>query len=692
MVSDLKYPPRQAYEMPSISLLTTLKILADLADADGEYFERSGLHIELRPTKARMFLPAEPGASGLNKAEIAKFRQMLIAAIEHYDIGVGRRASAPYAVNFDGLVPMPAAAILAALEPGMLPIDQVPQPGGPCLALVFAPKIAALATPVAEVIRRGRDVRLVVEQERIGRPAVAAVILHDSPADYGLVSTSTAVQGDDPQVALLRGWPVGDGMLWLDHDVAPPSPQALTALARYLRATTDATEKTNIACLARGHRSAVLAFIDGAETPASALADALVKTQSFDLRTTTVTGGQDANFALAKAIGDANIPTGYRVRLQALRPDALDGADVQPLLEEIRDLQERIDQITFLGAPQMRLLRFSDAQLPALADGLRRLPKEIVAGGGVLYAASHAAGRDAPAHFIMYDPKLVNFEHSEMVWRARTENRPMRFWLDPVVADAQVARPSETLLFVPDGTMIAPSLAHFGGDIDETLALALGQISIDDEDVATGADRRKIYVFSPSADPSFTLEVELISRDKFAPLHLQLPWINDYLQVRHPLEVEQTKLNALARDLYEGQLTEKFRAELEDKRAAVETVWADCLNALYAQAQQVLESLQDEVSASSHRLRSAYDMLEATGKRMAEVEKMMAAAQKALTHQDALLAKFETKDQQLVEIRNQFEQRVSMEQAQADLAISDTEAEIRALQERLQALQAEGPT
>lgn len=504
--------------------------------------------------------------------------------------------------------------------------------------LMQARKLAVIAgTPdqvaqmVAAVVRRSRHAALIVGSE--AAQTVAVVRLSELSEDGATLDGLRAgLAADAGGLVLLAPVETPGGTLFLPsgRGLSPEARAAAGLVLRGLVAAGMLAADTDL--LLFGAVTAYALPRDTGFVPAEELVVEAGKGDWLSLRLLAVQPSQAAAEALAARIIDRRFPVGYRIALRPLPDRMRADADVEQLREEIEEREAEIALIRALAAPQLRLLRFSDAQLPALVDGLRRMPPAMQRDAGLTFATAHAAGRAGPAHFVMYDPAVVAIEGHlpEYYWRAETEDRPMCYWVDPPSAAAMTGAAGEPLIFVPLRSHIDPPVASFGGRLDQTMRLVLGNLFADAAPVLQDAGARPVFVFSPAADPGFEIEVELLDAARFAPLHLHLRWINDHMLVRSPRLADDAVLMRLADDLYEGEAARQLRGLVQADLAALGDAWARGADNLSSRIGALMGDLADEIGASHDRVRRTLVFLTAVKDRIEAVDSVVADARAVL--------------------------------------------------------------
>lgn len=676
-MADGDLAPGRVYTMPRYGADTVLAALAALA-RDNWDIDAEGLLIDPGVRGwAQVYLPERHGVGD-------GFRKALLAELNR-DGAAGRAGAQAHNTDVSGLpraLEGIVAVVAAAAGAGNGSADQT----------LF---LETDADPVARgwlaaAARQGHHARLMLRDDDPGDGAGEAAVLVCEDLDGPGTAESLLARADrPPSLHPFHAHSAGATVLWLP--VGHPAPQSghlrdlgdiLNAVARTgaggdLAWLPDAGE----ACKARLFLLDPLAEAgpdDGAAAPAS---DPI---QPFTVATVRMRTAPDAEVALSKVLERHAHRLGYRVRLDRVAPGLAADMDLGPLRDRIDALQLQIEQATALGAPQTRLMRFTDAQLPALVDGLRKLPPEVVAGKGasrILYAAGHSAGREEPAHYLLYDAVDVAMRLPEVQWRARTQDRPIAYWLDPFVALAQRDAPTRTQVFVPDGHFLSPSLAHFGGTIETTLRRVLANLFPADAMNGTSAT-----AFLFTAGETGRIEVEMLDRATFAPVRQTLGWMNDYLQVRTAGTVDRDQLAALAAELYQGDYVAEMRRTLDRQRDVVAGEWDAALGQVRADAEGLLDAHASEMEAVAGRIGDAQEYLRQAGAQMRALEALVDSAEMALQGRRQVAAQLRDWDAEMLGARGIFARRVDAEAVRLEAEVSRAAARMEQLRLRIDAL------
>lgn len=586
-------------------------------------------------------------------------------------------------LDTSGLIPFPQAIFALVVHSASGPAPE----GLPDRLACYIPDSDSSAQLVADLLRLGREARMLSAKDGQGRVTGSLMLLSDAAEDYGLASTRAGLDEVAGRMRFLARHIAGGREFWIDGARPAPSPSMLVLLDRFCQAAKVFSQR-DFAWLDEGDRGGLLLTLDRADeaVPAEALAADLDPLQPFSLTTLTAMPDAEAASLLKRRIAEESHRLGYRVSLQPVPRGVAAGLDVGPLVEEIEDLKLQIAQIQALGAPQLRLLRFTDAQLPALVEALRRLPPERLKDGSLRYAAGHSAGRAEPVHYLLHDVTVVPVQVLEALWRDLDAARPMAYWLDPFVAEDRARDGSETLVFVPENTFLVPSLAHFGGAIDSTLRLVLGNLFVNIVGFLGQPGCRPMFLFTPVDQGTAHLEVELVDARNFEPLQQHLGWMNDYLQVRSPGLLDREALRLLAEELYQGAYVNAERTRLQATVEALAGEWQSATDQIRDEATDLITTHAAEIETASSQIAKAQVWLKEAAVKQRQLESLLRLAGAALRQSELEAGALEQLDARLIGARLHFEARVDNELSRSERGADSYKDRLQRLRRRIDAL------
>jgi hypothetical protein len=609
---------RQGFLLPGIGARHALPFMAQLSQCYA-----LALACDLRfwvekTGQLRLFLPHWEDSPRAGRDRVVELRNKLgdayaEGAEQAYDLG--RRGA--QTENLDGSVTITTAAVLT-LALGTDPATR--DRNSRKLALLSGPA-DEIAEDLARILQRSRHSFVSSFQDESARQ-LTVVRLNDDSEEGATMDGLRALTRD--ALAILAANETPQGTIWL-HEAAALPQESRVAAGEVLLGLKQAD------ALPEDHDLVVFQQDEGSffttlpcnreEAPSADFLQDHAPQDLLSLRQLTHTPSEQALADLANRIVSREFPVGYKISLRPVPSHEKSEEDIEAIREEIAEREAEIDLIRALAAPQLRLLRFTDDQLPALIDGLRKMPPEMQRMAGLTYASANAAGHAGPIHYVLYDPGTVSLEGRvpEHYWRAKTQDCPIGYWLDPHAAAALNLDGSDPLVFVPNRQRLLPAINGFGGNLAQTLQLVLGNLFVDAAPILENPKAKPAFLFSPSEKDWAELDVELLDVNSFRPIHLSLKVLNDHLMVRSPRIADESKLRQLAEDLYEGQMAEQLTSEAAHRVSALEQVWNDGKEEIRTVIDETLEDLRKEIQFSRAQIRRSYDFLAAARSQIEEL-------------------------------------------------------------------------
>jgi len=605
----------------------------------------------------RIVLPHWNDRPRRSKAEVVALRAALGAAVE---VATGAARNVPVELisqTLDGMLDIIGAALMV-LFLGASENQQTAVQGHPEKLAVLRGHDTALIDTLAATLRRSRYPTLAVSGVAVDDPLTVIHLTDDSDAGATLDGLRAGLPPG--ALAVLAARETSAGRIYLPDHLSYPAMQRPAAGAVMQALTAQGWLGFGAALLLVPQPGdGLLACQMPPETPFTPVVDLIPESEVdswMTLAVQQILPSAAAAEALAARIVGPAFPVGYKVALCPV-PDRLrQEADVELLREEIEEREAEIGLIRALAAPQLRLLRFTDAQLPALVDGLRLMPPAMQLSDHLTFATAQSAGQDLPNHFILYDPSRLSIEGRlpEYYWRQKTDDHPIGYWLDPFASAAMTGSQTDPLIFVPVRQHIIPRVSRFGGQLDQTMRLVLGNLFADASVVLDDPMARPMFVFSPSSEPSFDLAVEVLDRAKFAPINLRLRWINEHIQVRSPRLFEPGTISAIADAAFSADAAAKLAETIGADLQKVSFAWAEGEAVLTGQIGDITRHLTAEVVEAAERIRLSIDYLNLARKRIAEVDSATQKVQIRLGRVEGAVSGLQSLVDAKAAARNQF--------------------------------------
>ena len=691
---------RQAFVFPALPAIKMLEVMNRIAEDDSGDALAAEPHFALGENgSVQLYLPSYKSAPHLGQSRVGNARKIIVDAYANAadvrDLGPATKQTS--SINFSNLAPLFPVLVLIVAFNGSRTGDPLGSGGDNHLVLIVG-NIDDQALGAAAVVRSGRDCALFSMVFGKGLVGATLVRVSDLKDDKGLTDTLFRVGSEKSGIRLLSPVYSGKFTLWLDYRRPQPDPDHLAQLGACLTALQSAgILKKNVFDIGviqsvrdEGDgdvRPVIIAIEDLVSAPRSEdILGQVSPIQPIDIRVISFIGHNEATAALAKKISELKKPIGYEIELRPMRRGLGPDMDLSPLREQIDELEFLIQQAQALQYPQKRLLRFSDAQFPVMIDALRRLPQSAVQGNDLLYAASHNAGSVGPIHFLLYDPSIQSIYFPEVQGRSITDDQPMTYWIEPFVAEAQATRPAKTSVFVPYGMFLAPSPAHFASNIDGALRMIMGRKFEGAQKIVDNPKAEPMFLYAPSNEPGLKLVTEVIDGAKFAPLKVHLDWLNDYVDVRGPHELDRASLKQVADNIYQGDVARRLRDKTKGELSEISAEWTAGVGQVRTQAKTLLAGISLEIDDTSERVNLAFSYLKDAKRTMKGLDTLLVEAEEIMRSGGTVSTALSSLDEEMVRTRQLFADRVQSEKALAEIGIEVAQERIDGLLKRFEAV------
>lgn len=331
---------------------------------------------------------------------------------------------------------------------------------------------------------------------------------------------------------------------------------------------------------------------------------------------------------------------GHRLELRPGFPLVGSDRELEHLVAQLAELEQRRAYLESLRQPRPVLLRFTQHQLPALADAIRSFPSLEVRDGKIFYAFEATQANPAGWHYLLFNPAEAVQSEPYPPWRwaelaeriddLAPRNETPRFWLDPLWADDYHDR-GDCLVFVPQGRVLFPSLHSWKPDGMDVYLRDLLREWFPGQRGIERWPARALLLFDEIRPPDQKdpeIRIQVLDADGFVPLSEQIGWINDNLSLQHVLGGVQGLVSELAEQESRRLLAVRFAAQAEQAEAAFEAA-ATATNVRVAEgATELLDVMTDEIARIAERCRLASEeiprmhaLLEETAESLEQLKK-----------------------------------------------------------------------
>ena len=693
--------PVKAYRSPEAQARNVLVALHEARETL-QALNAAGARCEvLENGYARLYLPADPNAD-IQKASDGYNRQveaLMMAFSNEAELFAQRQGAR--SIKLENYPSLEAGALLLLLycadaESGEL----AKHTGSEKLILLVDGRIEDQAFEASNLVKRCPMARLevVAGQEGSGETGIL-LLLQDDVKRSSALAGLLAREEVGPYDVLCR-YDTPAGPIFLPQDLAF-SRQVILDAGRVLEAIRDPSpvDIEGAYCVARMGAArwafrTELPTQDARDFISDDIAGGGVSWRYLDLKQSV-----EAEKRLRKAISVVDPNAGYRLSLHDVSPRVDDGQSLARIQEKIADLEAQEALVRGLRASQKTLLRFSRVQLPALADFLSAVPVGDIDTGKILYGFQATADEPGGVHFLLYDPAEVQMERSlpEWTWRARTEDQPIRYWVDPHWAEfyTKAGARVSSRVFTPRNTALHPTLHSFAPeDMDAYMrGLIRRRVSLGDHnstirELLDDPLRALGLVIGRSRDEAFDIVVEILDLDCFVPLRQRLDWINDNLLMVDPAFVSEERMSAIAAALFEGRNAAELLEEMNARAQALETAVAEDGDRFTASIDGLTERFAREFSAAINLSNGMIDNIGRLSTRLNTLERILADVHALSTSSYAAGEALEVIASDLERHRETLEEGVRTKRRETIEFVDATEKRLEEAQRTLVDLQA----
>lgn len=320
--------------------------------------------------------------------------------------------------------------------------------------------------------------------------------------------------------------------------------------------------------------------------------------------------GQKSMEQLKKDLRQAAPEIGYRLELRPTRH--MEVSKAERLYEEKARIEYRLAYLESISRPRPVLYRFTQEQLPALADVIRGFPLKVLQDGSLKYGFHAGPHNPAGWHFLLAEPGEAVMTALDPLPLWKEPGAPaIRFRLDPSWVRYYHDQSGSALVFVPEGTVLSPPMHDWDrGSMDRYLRETVHYWFGDDQGV-TEVPKNPIFVFDGQPEPEAHIHIAILDLDRLEPLHTRLGWLNDNLTVMHKAKVENL-VSRMAKDITWQEI---YKQVMKD----ADTLQKDFENTAASAGQRMAETMQDMVDTLTMEINR---MVEKTYRMTADVDKL----------------------------------------------------------------------
>jgi hypothetical protein len=298
---------------------------------------------------------------------------------------------------------------------------------------------------------------------------------------------------------------------------------------------------------------------------------------------------------LRPAIADINSNAGYRLELRQMDHDGGGDQEREKVKEKLAELEHRLEYLNGAKIPCPELYRFTAAQLPALAYTLRTFHIKSLELGAISYGFQ--SNRDHPEglHYLFVDTsRSVEIEASPIPILEGIAGSPIRYQVDPLWAQHYLQHSSETLIYVPEGCTLYPSMHDWDLEGSDDYLRAIMSRWFHGQNGIPDIPEKPIYIFDGEPRPGCPISITVLNKGSFVPVKQKLGWINDNLQIYESFPVEDV-ITGLASSAGRKQMFQAMETDSDMVIAKSSEVIKKASNDVVAHMESLVEGYNQEI-------------------------------------------------------------------------------------------------
>lgn len=334
---------------------------------------------------------------------------------------------------------------------------------------------------------------------------------------------------------------------------------------------------------------------------------------------------------LRDAIEEAEPYVGYRLELRRTKVREPIEVERKRLLDQQIELEYKLAYLNSISQPRPMLLRFTEKQLPALADVIRSFPGKVVRNGKIKYGFQSTQNHPSGLHFLYIEPQHAGTNELDplLMWDD-LDNRPMRFWLDPFWARYYHHKGNQCLIFVPERTALFPGMHDWDvGSMDRYMRTIMGQWFHGRYGVGS-IPAKPIYIFDGEPHPTEKIHISVLDFANFRPLHTKLGWINQHLEIIDNVGLDQF-ISEMADHTARKELADHISQQANAAEAAFEQAAQHTSKAIAAKISKLTDALSEEIDTFIKQSEEHTEKMKELNKRL---QKLKALHKEMTKHSD----------------------------------------------------------
>ncbi|MBT6959409.1 MAG: hypothetical protein HN996_13370, partial [Opitutae bacterium] len=385
---------------------------------------------------------------------------------------------------------------------------------------------------------------------------------------------------------------------------------------------------------------------------------------------------ENARRSLKEAIAGVKSNAGYRLELRQMDHGGEVDREREKVKEQLVELEHRLEYLNGVRVPCPQLYRFTAPhQLQALAHWLRVIHVKSLEQGAISYGFQSNRDHPGGVHYLLVDTsRSVEAEGNPVPILEGIAGSPMRYQVDPLWARHYLQHSSETLVYVPDGCTLYPSMHDWEIEGSDDYLRAIMSHWFHGQSGVQEIPKKPIYIFDGETGPGRRINISVLDKESFAPIKQKLGWINDNLQIYESFEDFAGRVKQLASIAGRRQLFQVMEAES---------------NEMIAKSSEVIEKACEDVIASVGSLVEGYnaeipefiDLIENANKKINKQKRRVNELNKQKSDIERFLSETEQGIEAVGELTEQVKTEIALLRDRVGTSISDSGKALREMED-----------
>ena len=376
---------------------------------------------------------------------------------------------------------------------------------------------------------------------------------------------------------------------------------------------------------------------------------------------------------------------GYRLSLRRTRLRETGERERLRLEEQLAEIRYKLAWLDSAQKPRPVLLRFGPQQLPALADLLRVMPMDTINDENLLYGFQATDHQPGGNHYLMFDPsKMILRDLDPLILWEEAGAPHMRFHLDPFWAKYYHHQDTQSLVCVPHGTALTPTMHDWDQTGMDTWLRKVMTHWFRESEALAKIPARPIYLFDGQPEKDNAIQITVLDQDGFQPLITRLGWLTDNLTLLQALDTERF-ISGLANEASRRELASAIEMGARESAVRLETMASEVSRDMAGVLEVMTHTLGRELNKVADETQTMVERIRHIRKELREWEQaeaeMKAFAREIRRRKVEVTRKSDENRTRFGEMEERVRRQLASSRSKRMQLLEDINNEVRALRE-----------